>query len=73
MEQVTTIGLDTGKHVFHVHGADGHGRMVFSRKLSRARLLPFFAAQPRCVESGHSPLWHDWGSSVPYEPCFFGW
>jgi len=49
MEEVTTIGLDIAKNVFHAHGADGSGRMVFSRRLTRAKLLKFFAGQPRCV------------------------
>ncbi len=49
MLQVSTIGLDIAKHVFHVHGADGKGRAVFSKRISRGKLLDFFAAQPRCT------------------------
>jgi transposase len=49
MSQVSTIGLDIAKHVFHVHGADERGVAVFSRRLSRAKVLEFFASQPRCV------------------------
>ncbi|ARU18377.1 IS110 family transposase [Croceicoccus marinus] len=49
MSQVTTIGLDIAKNVFHAHGADERGAMVFSRKLTRAKLLDFFAKQPTCV------------------------
>jgi len=49
VSQVTTIGLDIAKNVFHAHGADERGAMVFSRKLSRAKLLDFFAGQPRCL------------------------
>jgi transposase len=49
VSEVTTIGLDIAKNVFHAHGADGTGRMVFSRKLSRAKLLNFFVSQPRCT------------------------
>ena len=49
MSEVTTIGLDIAKTVFHAHGADGTGRMVFSRRLTRAKLLDFFAAQPACT------------------------
>lgn len=49
MSQVTTIGLDIAKNVFHAHGADKRGAMVFSRKLTRAKLLDFFAKQPTCV------------------------
>ncbi len=46
---VSTIGLDIAKSVFQAHGADASGAVVFRKKLSRARLLAFFAAQPRCV------------------------
>jgi transposase len=49
VSQATTIGLDIAKTVFHAHGADGRGTMVFSRKLSRAKLLDFFVKQPRCL------------------------
>ncbi|MFL6843918.1 MAG: IS110 family transposase, partial [Allosphingosinicella sp.] len=49
MGEVTTIGLDLAKQVFHVHGADASGAALFSRKLSRSKLLGFFASQPRCL------------------------
>lgn len=49
MLEVTTIGLDLAKQVFHVHGADSSGRALFSRRVSRAKLLSFFASQPRCT------------------------
>jgi transposase len=49
MNDVTTIGLDIAKQVFQVHGADASGAMLFSRKVSRSKLLGFFATQPRCL------------------------
>lgn len=49
MGEVTTIGLDLAKQVFHVHGADAAGAALFSRRLTRGRLLGFFASQPRCL------------------------
>ena len=49
MSEVTTIGLDIAKNVFHAHGADASGRALFSRKISRTKLLEFFARQPRCL------------------------
>ena len=45
MSEVTTIGLDIAKHVFHAHGADERGGTVFSRRLTRGKLLDFFARQ----------------------------
>jgi len=47
--EVSTIGLDIAKHVFQAHGADASGRVVFRKKITRAKLMEFFASQPRCV------------------------
>lgn len=49
MGEVTTIGLDIAKQVFHAYGADASGAQVFSKRITRAKLLGFFASQPRCV------------------------
>ena len=49
MTEVTTIGLDLAKSVFQAHGADATGSVVFRKKLRRDRMMPFFAAQPRCL------------------------
>jgi transposase len=49
MGEVTTIGLDIAKSVFQAHGADASGSVVFRKKLSRSRLLTFFASQPPCL------------------------
>ena len=49
MGEASTIGLDIAKRVFQAHGADASGRVVFRKRLSRAKLLEFFAAQPPCV------------------------
>jgi len=49
VSDVSTIGFDIAKEVFHAHGADARGHMLFSKRISRGKLLAFFAAQPRCV------------------------
>ena len=49
MVEVSTIGLDIAKNVFHAHGADEAGRQLFSRRLARGKVLEFFASQPRCL------------------------
>lgn len=49
MEEISTIGLDIAKSVFYAHGADAAGHQLFSRRITRAKLLEFFAAQPRCL------------------------
>ena len=49
MGQASTIGLDIAKRVFQAHGTDATGRVVFRKRLVRAKVLEFFAAQPPCV------------------------
>lgn len=49
MLEVSTIGLDIAKNVFQAHGADATGRQVFSRRISRGKVLEFFAGQPKCL------------------------
>lgn len=61
VKQITTIGLDTSKHVFHVVGLNKAGRVVLRKQLSRRRLLPFFAQLPASLvgieTSGGSHHW----------------
>lgn len=49
MSEVTTIGLDVAKNLFHAHGTDTSGRPLFSRKISQTKLVEFFAKQPPCL------------------------
>ena len=49
MGQASTIGLDIAKRTFQAHGADASGRVVFRKKLARAKVLEFFASLPPCV------------------------
>jgi transposase len=46
---VKTIGLDTAKHVFQVHGADASGRRVLTKRLRRNQVADFFANLPKCL------------------------
>ena len=48
MNEVTLIGIDLGKHSFHLHAQDAAGRMVFRKKLSRQQLLRTLAKVPSC-------------------------
>ncbi|MEN3276095.1 MAG: hypothetical protein V7631_1885, partial [Massilia sp.] len=43
MQDVTLIGIDLGKHSFHVHGQDRHGKALLRKKFSRKQLIEFFA------------------------------
>ena len=44
--QITTVGLDIAKNVFQVHAAHAQGRAVVKRKLTRGKVLEFFATLP---------------------------
>jgi transposase len=46
---ITTMGLDTAKSAFQVHGVDENGKVVLKRKLHRHELATFFEQQPRCT------------------------
>ena len=62
MGEVSIIGLDLAKNVFQAHGAGADGSVVFRRKLSRAQLLKFMAAQPPCVVAMEAcASAHHWG------------
>lgn len=49
MEDVAVVGVDLAKSVFQVHGIDARGQVVLRRRLSRSKLLSFFATLPRCL------------------------
>ena len=59
--RVATIGLDTSKHLFQVHGVDATGRTVLRRRLRRNQLVAYFANLPCCVigleASGGAHYW----------------
>lgn len=65
MSEVTTIGLDIAKQVFHAHGVDAKGAMVFSRRVTRAKLIGFFASQRPCVVAMEACAGaHHWGREL---------
>ena len=65
MTEVSTIGLDLAKNVFHAHGADAAGAPVFRKKLRRDQVLAFLAAQPPCrVAMEACPGAHHWGRAI---------
>jgi len=49
MEEVTLVGIDLGKHSFHLHAQDRKGREVFRRKVTRRQLVELFANFPICT------------------------
>lgn len=49
MSDLALIGIDLGKHSFHLHGQDQPGREVFRKKLSRQQMMQFFGNLPTCT------------------------
>lgn len=49
MSQITAVGLDTSKHVFHAVGFNRAGKEGLRRKLRRNQVLQFFAQLPPTV------------------------
>ncbi|MEK1873922.1 MAG: transposase, partial [Rhizobium altiplani] len=49
MTLITTIGLDTAKQVFQLHGVDNEGTTILRRQLRRSEVLKFFRKIPSCV------------------------
>nr|WP_256579195.1 hypothetical protein [Pseudomonas sp. VI4.1] len=43
MNTMTLLGIDIGKHSFHLHGQDAKGHQVLRKKISRSQLLSTLA------------------------------
>ena len=65
MGEVSTIGLDIAKSVFQVHGVDVDGAVVIRKRISRAKVLEFFAALPFCLVGIEAcPSAHHWSRQL---------
>src|SRR5271154_4865939 len=65
MGEVSTIGLDIAKSVFQVHGVDVDGVVVIRKRVSRAKMLEFFADLPACLVGMEAcPSAHHWGREL---------
>lgn len=49
MSNLALVGIDLGKHTFHLHGQDKPGQELFRKKLSRQQMMRFFANLPACT------------------------
>jgi len=65
MGEVITIGLDIAKSVFQVHGVDDVGTVVIRKRVSRSKMLEFFANLPPCLVGIEAcPAAHHWGREL---------
>ncbi len=63
--KITTVGLDLAKNVFHAVGLNQANTMVLKKKLTRSKLLAFFAQLEPCLvamEACRSA--HYWGREI---------
>src|SRR5262249_31588337 len=61
MGEVSTIGLDIAKSAFQIHGVDTGGAVVIRKRITRAKLLEFFATLPACLVGIEAcPTAHHW-------------
>lgn len=49
MQNVVLIGIDLGKHSFHIHCQDKSGNALFRKKFTRTKLMQFLATCPSSV------------------------
>jgi transposase len=49
MSEITTVGLDLAKQVFHAVGCDARGKVVRKRMLRRAQVRAYFAKLSPCL------------------------
>ena len=49
MAQITTLGIDTAKQVFQLHGVDAQGHVVLHKRVTRKQVLPLLAQLPPCL------------------------
>lgn len=65
MGEVSTIGLDIAKSVFQVHGVDGAGVVTIRKRISRAKVVEFFASLPACLIGIEAcPSAHHWSREL---------
>jgi transposase len=65
MGEVSTIGLDIAKSVFQIHGVAVDGAVVIRKRVTRAKVLDFFAALPPCVIGIEAcPSAHHWSRKL---------
>ena len=49
MGEITAVGLDLAKNVFHLVGCNAHGKEVKRKMLKRGNLATYIANLPRCL------------------------
>jgi transposase len=65
VSEVSIIGLDIAKAVFQVHGVDDADAVAIRKRISRSKMLEFFADLPPCLVGIEAcPSAHHWGREL---------
>jgi transposase len=65
MGEVNTIGVDIAKLVFQIHGVNAAGGVMMRKRITRAKLLKFFAALSPCLVGIEAcPTAHHWSRQL---------
>ena len=65
MEQITRIGMDTSKHIFHLHGVNAAEQPVLRRKLRRKDMVTSFAKlEPAVIAIEACGASHHWARQL---------
>jgi transposase len=63
--EITTVGLDLAKKVFHVVCCNRAGKLIKKKKLTRTKLLAYFAQLPPCLVGMEAcASAHYWGREI---------
>ncbi len=46
---ITTLGIDLAKNLFHLHGVDERGKEVLKKRVTRSNLEAYIANLPPCL------------------------
>jgi hypothetical protein len=49
VNEIALVGVDLGKHVFHVYCQDVSGNAVMRKKVARSQIFEFFRSLPPCA------------------------
>jgi transposase len=63
--QISVLGIDIAKLVFHVVGMNESGHVVLRKRIARSALLHFIATLPPALIGVAAPTAQAWGHVAP--------
>ena len=70
MHNLTRIGLDLAKNVFHLIGFDPRDKEIKKKMLGSSQMLRYFVQLPLCVTSPPSPQFSPRSRAHTFEAAF---